>query len=60
MWGLIGVRRGAEIAQQYRPGPRGGLIEDGSPRPIECGEVDMRSGHGIAEAWRCASREQCF
>ncbi|MFP3567748.1 cysteine dioxygenase [Paraburkholderia sp. SIMBA_030] len=43
VWGLIGVLRGAEIAQDYRVAPGGELMEAGAPRRLEAGAVDAVS-----------------
>ena len=43
VWGLIGVLRGAEIAQGYHVRPDGTLIEDGAPQRLERGTVDAVS-----------------
>jgi predicted metal-dependent enzyme (double-stranded beta helix superfamily) len=43
VWGLIGVLRGAEIAQPYRPDKRGTLIASGTARRLETGAVDAVS-----------------
>jgi predicted metal-dependent enzyme (double-stranded beta helix superfamily) len=43
VWGLIGVLRGAEIAQAYRIRADGALIEHGAPQRLEQGAVDAVS-----------------
>jgi predicted metal-dependent enzyme (double-stranded beta helix superfamily) len=43
VWGLIGVLRGAEIAQAYRVQPDGALTEHGAPQRLERGTVDAVS-----------------
>jgi predicted metal-dependent enzyme (double-stranded beta helix superfamily) len=43
VWGLIGVLRGAEIAQAYRIRPDGALTEHGAPQRLERGAVDAVS-----------------
>jgi predicted metal-dependent enzyme (double-stranded beta helix superfamily) len=43
VWGLIGVLRGAEIAQPYRLDQRGTLIASGTARRLETGAVDAVS-----------------
>jgi predicted metal-dependent enzyme (double-stranded beta helix superfamily) len=43
VWGLIGVLRGAEIAQRYSRTDAGALIEDGAPERLETGAVDAVS-----------------
>jgi predicted metal-dependent enzyme (double-stranded beta helix superfamily) len=43
VWGLIGVLRGAEIAQAYRVRPDGALTEHGEPQRLERGMVDAVS-----------------
>jgi len=43
VWGLIGVLRGAEIAQPYRLDERGTLIASGRARRLETGAVDAVS-----------------
>jgi len=39
VWGLIGVLRGAEIAQHYRAAPHGDLVEEGAPQRLDTGAV---------------------
>ena len=43
VWGLIGVLRGAEIAQPYHLDERGTLIASGTARRLETGAVDAVS-----------------
>jgi predicted metal-dependent enzyme (double-stranded beta helix superfamily) len=43
VWGLIGVLRGAEIAQAYRIRPDGALTGHGAPQRLERGAVDAVS-----------------
>jgi 3-mercaptopropionate dioxygenase len=43
VWGLIGVLRGAEIAQSHRIHPDGSLTEDGAPQRLERGAVEAVS-----------------
>ena len=43
VWGLIGVLRGAEIAQSYYFDERGTLIASGTARRLETGAVDAVS-----------------
>ncbi|QQC65017.1 cysteine dioxygenase family protein [Paraburkholderia ginsengisoli] len=43
VWGLIGVLRGAEIAQAYRIDPDGALAEHGAPQRLGQGAVDAVS-----------------
>jgi predicted metal-dependent enzyme (double-stranded beta helix superfamily) len=43
VWGLIGVLRGAEIAQAYRVREDGALTEHGAPQRLEQGAVDAVS-----------------
>ncbi|RDK01544.1 cysteine dioxygenase [Paraburkholderia lacunae] len=43
VWGLIGVLRGAEIAQNYRATPTGSLAEEGAPRRLAVGAVEAVS-----------------
>ena len=45
VWGLIGVLRGAEIAQRYRVAAHGEVVEEGPPRRLEAGAVDAVSPH---------------
>ena len=44
VWGLIGMLRGAEISQSWRPGERG-LQPDGAPVRLEPGSVEAVSPH---------------
>jgi predicted metal-dependent enzyme (double-stranded beta helix superfamily) len=43
VWGLIGVLRGAEIAQGYRITPGGALEEEGAAKRLDTGSVDAVS-----------------
>lgn len=43
VWGLIGVLRGAEIAQGYRITPNGALEEEGAAKRLDAGAVDAVS-----------------
>ncbi|NPT60310.1 cysteine dioxygenase family protein [Paraburkholderia elongata] len=43
VWGLIGVLRGAEIAQGYRITPGGALEEEGAAKRLDAGAVDAVS-----------------
>ncbi|HEV3425912.1 MAG TPA: cysteine dioxygenase [Paraburkholderia sp.] len=43
VWGLIGVLRGAEIAQGYRLDEQGTLLAEGSAKRLETGAVDAVS-----------------
>ena len=43
VWGLIGVLRGAEIAQRYRITPNGALEEEGAAKRLDAGAVDAVS-----------------
>lgn len=43
VWGLIGVLRGAEIAQPYRLDEKGTVIASGTARRLETGAVDAVS-----------------
>lgn len=43
VWGLIGVLRGAEIAQAYRITPDGALREQGAAKRLDRGDVDAVS-----------------
>ncbi|CAB3718902.1 cysteine dioxygenase family protein [Paraburkholderia rhynchosiae] len=43
VWGLIGVLRGAEIAQRYRVTAQGELVEEGTPQRLDTGAVDAVS-----------------
>lgn len=43
VWGLIGVLRGAELAQGYRLTPDGALQEDGAAKRLDAGAVDAVS-----------------
>ncbi|MFM0242911.1 cysteine dioxygenase family protein [Paraburkholderia phytofirmans] len=43
VWGLIGVLRGAEIAQGYRVADDGTLQQNGAPRRLDAGAVDAVS-----------------
>jgi predicted metal-dependent enzyme (double-stranded beta helix superfamily) len=40
---LIGVLRGAEIAQRYRVSAQGALVEAGAPRRLDIGAMDAVS-----------------
>jgi len=43
VWGLIGMLRGGEVAQDYRPGPGGALMAHGAPRTLKPGDVEAVS-----------------
>jgi predicted metal-dependent enzyme (double-stranded beta helix superfamily) len=43
VWGLIGVLRGAESSQRFKPAITGGLIEDGAPSHLSQGSVEAVS-----------------
>ncbi|WP_025598400.1 cysteine dioxygenase [Burkholderia sp. WSM2230] len=43
VWGLIGVLRGAEIAQRYRVTAQGVVVEEGAPERLAAGAVDAVS-----------------
>ncbi|TGP41267.1 cysteine dioxygenase [bacterium M00.F.Ca.ET.228.01.1.1] len=43
VWGLIGVLRGAEIAQRYRVTALGEIVEHGAPERLAAGAVDAVS-----------------
>ncbi|MFM0598097.1 cysteine dioxygenase family protein [Paraburkholderia dilworthii] len=51
VWGLIGVLRGAEIAQTYRIAPDGALQEQGAAKRLDRGDVDAVSP-GIGDIHR--------
>ncbi|MBB5545690.1 cysteine dioxygenase [Paraburkholderia fungorum] len=57
VWGLIGVLRGAEIAQGYRITSGGTLEEEGLPKRLDTGAVDAVSPaigdiHRVSNAFR--------
>ncbi|MFM0734937.1 cysteine dioxygenase [Paraburkholderia sediminicola] len=57
VWGLIGVLRGAEIAEGYRITPDGALEEAGPAKRLEAGAVDAVSPrigdiHRVSNAFR--------
>jgi predicted metal-dependent enzyme (double-stranded beta helix superfamily) len=43
VWGLIGMLRGGEVAQDYRPGLGGALVAHGAPRTLKPGDVEAVS-----------------
>jgi predicted metal-dependent enzyme (double-stranded beta helix superfamily) len=43
VWGLIGVLRGAEIAQRYRVAAHGEVVAEGAPERLGAGAVDAVS-----------------
>ena len=56
VWGLIGLLRGAEISQDYRPGADGMLRATGAPQRLEAGSVAAVSPtlgdiHQVFNAW---------
>jgi hypothetical protein len=55
VWGLIGVLRGAEIAQGYHL-TSDGVLEEGAAKRPDTG----RGGRRVAAHRRHPSREQCF
>lgn len=54
VWGLIGVLRGAEIAQAYRITPDGSLQEQGAAKRLDRGDVDAVSP-GIGDIHRVSN-----
>ncbi|WCM21142.1 cysteine dioxygenase [Paraburkholderia bryophila] len=54
VWGLIGVLRGAEIAQPYRIAPDGALQEHGAAKRLDTGDVDAVSP-GIGDIHRVSN-----
>ncbi|NYH21637.1 cysteine dioxygenase family protein [Paraburkholderia bryophila] len=54
VWGLIGVLRGAEIAQTYRIAPDGALQEQGAAKRLDRGDVDAVSP-GIGDIHRVSN-----
>jgi predicted metal-dependent enzyme (double-stranded beta helix superfamily) len=56
VWGLIGVLRGAEIAQGYHITSDGILEEEGAAKRLDAHKVDAVSPRNQ----RYPSREQCF
>jgi predicted metal-dependent enzyme (double-stranded beta helix superfamily) len=54
VWGLIGVLRGAEIAQAYRVAPDGALQEHGAAKRLDTGDVDAVSP-GIGDIHRVSN-----
>ncbi|MFM0646592.1 cysteine dioxygenase [Paraburkholderia bryophila] len=54
VWGLIGVLRGAEIAQAYRITPDGALQEQGAAQRLDRGDVDAVSP-GIGDVHRVSN-----
>ncbi|WP_176057960.1 cysteine dioxygenase [Paraburkholderia sp. BCC1876] len=54
VWGLIGVLRGAEIAQAYRITPDGALQEQGAAQRLDRGDVDAVSP-GIGDIHRVSN-----
>jgi predicted metal-dependent enzyme (double-stranded beta helix superfamily) len=54
VWGLIGVLRGAEIAQAYRITPDGALQEHGAAKRLDTGDVDAVSP-GIGDIHRVSN-----
>ncbi|KAH0426150.1 hypothetical protein KCU90_g7663, partial [Aureobasidium melanogenum] len=65
VWGLIGVLRGAEIAQGYRITSGGTLEEEGLPKRLDTGAVDAVSPaigdiHRVSNAFRDQFRIRSF
>ncbi len=57
VWGLIGVLRGAEMAERYERAETGALVRTGVPDVLQAGEVDAVSPtigdiHRVSNAYR--------
>lgn len=57
VWGLVGVLRGAELAEQFESDKSGHIVSRGCSKPLERGMVDA-FGPGVGDIHRVANAHQ--